>query len=157
MRIVERLALPLDLGGGRALVDAHRGQQLARVGVQRGELGVGEAGHVLDVIGLVRLEQQERLGTVVRQLLLGEEVRVARRDHPFDGEQPRVPVIGVQPVPLPRVVSEHHRGLEPADPVGHLPPLAQPRVELAVGPAEEDALAGGAQRLVPRPAARPAA
>ena len=28
----------------RVLVDAHRGQQLARVGVERGELGVGEAG-----------------------------------------------------------------------------------------------------------------
>ncbi len=46
-------------------------------------------------------------------------------------------VIGVQPVPLPRVVPEHHVGADPADPVGHFPPLAQTGFELAVWPAEE--------------------
>ncbi len=37
--------------------------------------------------------------------------------------------------------------LQPADPVGQLPALAQPRVELAVGPPEEDALPGGARKI----------
>ena len=116
------------------------------MGVERGQLGVGEAVHVLDVVGLVGLEQQQRVGPVVGEVLLGEEVRVAGRDHALHGQQPGVAVVGVEPVALPGVVAEHDGGPQPADPVRHLPPLSQARLELAVGPAEEHALAGGAER-----------
>ena len=125
------------------------------MGVQRGELGVGEAGDVLDVVGLVGLEEQQRLGPVVGERLLGEEVRVARRHDALDGEEAGVAVVGVEPVALPRVVAEHDGGLELPDPVRHLPPLAHARVELAVDPVEEHALPGGAEGARRRRAARP--
>ena len=54
-------------------------------------------------------------------------------------------VVGVEPVPLPWVMSEHDRGLELPDPVRHLPPLEQAGLELAVHPVEEHALDGGAE------------
>ena len=110
------------------------------MGVERGELGVGEAGDVLDVVGLVGLEEEQRVGPVVGERLLGEEVRVARRHDALDGEEPGVAVVGVQPVALPRVVAEHDGGPQLPDPVRHLPPLAHAGLELAVDPAEEHAL-----------------
>ena len=63
--LVEGGALALDVVHGRRHVDAHRGQQLAAMGVQGGQLRLRVAGHVLDVIGLVGLEQQQCLGSVV--------------------------------------------------------------------------------------------
>ncbi len=95
------------------------------------------------------------LGPVVGERLLGEEVRVARGHDPLDGEQPGVAVVGVEAVALPRVVAEHHGGPQRADPVGDLPALPQPGLELAVGPAEEHALAGGAEGRRRPLAARP--
>ena len=44
-------------------------------------------------------------------------------------------VVGVEAVAAPRVVPQHDVGAEPADPVGHLPALADPRRQLTVGPA----------------------
>ena len=72
-------------------------------------------------------------------------MRIARSHDALHGEQARVSVVGVEPVPLPWVMSEHDRGLELPDPVRHLPPLAQAGLELAVHPVEEHALAGGAE------------
>ena len=125
------------------------------MGVERGELGVGEAGDVLDVVGLVGLEQQERVGAVVGEALLGEEVRVAGGHDAVDGEEAGVAVVGVEPVALPRVVAEHDGGPQRADPVGHLPALAQAGLELAVGPAEEHALRRWRRGPRRRRAARP--
>ena len=82
---------------------------------------------------------------MVGELLLGEEVRVARGDDAVAREEPGVAVVGVQPVALPRVVAEHDLGPQAPDPVRHLPALAQAALQLAVGPAEEDDLAGGAE------------
>src|SRR5262249_20558977 len=46
-------------------------------------------------------------------------------------------MIGVQPVPAPRVMTEDNIGSDLSDPVGYLPALANPGFELAVRPAEE--------------------
>src|SRR3954447_25411110 len=62
--------LPLVLGPA----DVHGRLELAAVLQQGGHLGVGETGDVLDVIGLVRLEEQQRLRAVVGDSLLREEV-----------------------------------------------------------------------------------
>ena len=87
-------------------------------------------------------------GPVVGEALLGEEVRVAGGDHAVDGEEPGVAVVGVEPVALPRVVAEHDVGPQPPDPVGHLATAwRRSGLELAVDPAEEHHLAGGAEGL----------
>jgi hypothetical protein len=52
----------------------------------------------------------------------------------------------MEAVALPGIVAEHDIGAQAADPRRHLPPLAHPRLELAVGPAEEHHLARAAQR-----------
>ena len=64
----------------------------------------------LDVVRLVGLEQQERVGPVVRTTETGEEVRVTGRDDAVDGQPAGVTVVGMQPVALPRVVTEHDVG-----------------------------------------------
>ena len=105
----------------------HRRLELALVGLERGELASTDRRDVLDVVGLVGLPQQQRVGPVVGEPLLGEEVRVAGGDDAVAGEQAGVAVVGVEPVALPRVVAEHDVGLQPADPVRDLPPLARAR------------------------------
>ena len=47
--------------------------------------------------------------------MLGEEVRVTRGDDTVAREQTGVPMIGVEPVALPRIVAEHDLGSELAD------------------------------------------
>ena len=129
------------------VADVHRGLELAGVGEQRRQLGVGAAGDVLDVVGLVGLEQQQRVGTVVGQPVLGEEVRIAGRHDAVDRQPAGVAVVGVEPVALPRVVAEHDVGSELADDACDLAPPFERRLELAVDAAEEHDLAGGAERL----------
>ena len=68
---------------------------------------------------------------------IGEELRIAGGDHPVGEEPAGVAVIGVQPVPAPRIVSEDHVGAHPPDHLAHLAALDDPRFELAVGPVEE--------------------
>jgi hypothetical protein len=63
---------------------------------------------------------------MVRDAVVSEEVGVARGDDPFAGEQPRVAMIGVEPVPAPRVVAEHDLRAKRADPPSHLGPLLEP-------------------------------
>ena len=93
----------------RAGFDVHRRAPLALVREQRRDL-VGD-GRVdrLDVVGLVGLEEQQRVGSVMRTAEPGEEVRVARRDDAVDGQPAGVAVIGMQAIPLPRIVTEHDR------------------------------------------------
>ncbi len=115
------------------VVDVHRGDELAAVLEQRRQLGGLEADHVLDVVGFVGLEQQQHVGPVVRQILVGEEERIAGGDDAVDGEPAGVAVIGVQPVALPRIVAEHDVGTQLADPVArHRLALGQAGLELAV-------------------------
>ena len=139
----ERLALVALV----ALVDPHGRTELAGVGEQRGQLGVAETGHVLDVVRLVGLVEKQGRGSVMVQRLLAEEVRVAGSDDTLDAQQARVAVIGVQTVALPRVVGDHDVGAQAANPRRHLGPLQQPRFELAVGVAQKNHLAPGPQRL----------
>jgi hypothetical protein len=71
--------------------------------------------HVLDVVRLIGLPQQHRLGPVVGKPVLAEEVRIAGGDDGVAGQQSGVAVVGVQPVPLPRIVPEHHVGTKLTD------------------------------------------
>ena len=105
-------AFKIVVGKGAAVipgfVDAHthRGLELAVVAEECVDLGGLEAGDALHVVGHVRLPQQQRVRAVVRAAEPGEEVRVSRRDDAVDGRPARVPVVGVQPVALPRVVAQ---------------------------------------------------
>ena len=65
----------------------HRALELALVCLQRMQLGVDEAGDVLDVVGLVGLPQQQRVGSVVGEAVLLEEVRVAGGDDALARQQ----------------------------------------------------------------------
>ena len=92
----------------------------------------------LDVVRLVGLEQQQRVGTVVRAAEPGEEVRVARRDDAVDGRPAGVPVVGVQAVALPRVVTEHDVGPHLRGSTSHTDARARrAALELAVDEAAE--------------------
>ena len=65
------------------------------------------AADVLDVVRHVGLQQQQRGRAVVGEAVLREEVRIAGGDDRVAHEPPGVAVVGVQAVPLPRVVAEH--------------------------------------------------
>src|SRR5581483_5155899 len=82
-------------------------------------------------------EQQQRRGAVMGEAQLREEVRVACPDDGIDREEPRMAVVGVEAVALPRVMAEHDVGPEPADGGDELTPGEVPLFELAVRPAEE--------------------
>ena len=90
------------------------------------------------MVRLVGFPQEQRRRTVGSEARLSEEVRVARGHGAVGDEEAGVAVVGVQAVAAPRVVAEHHVGLQATDPVGQLTPLGQPVLELAVVPAEED-------------------
>ncbi len=60
----------------------------------------------LEVVGLVGLEQQQRVRPMMSSAEPGEEVRITRRDDAVDGRPSGVPVIRVEAVALPRVVTE---------------------------------------------------
>ena len=66
-----------------------------------------EALDILDVVGLVGLEQEQGIGSVVRERLLREEVGIACRDDALHREEARVAVVRVVPIALPGVVPEH--------------------------------------------------
>ena len=73
----DAVAEGLELLAAVGVVDGHGGHELAAVLEQSRDLGGLEAGDVLDVVGLVGLEQQQPLGPVVGEALIGEEERVA--------------------------------------------------------------------------------
>ena len=89
-----------------------------------------------------------------RQSVLGEEVRIPRGDDAVAREQTGVPVVGVEPVALPRVVAEHDLGSQLADHARDLAARHEVAVELAVDVAEEAHLAGRGRRRAARAAAR---
>ena len=53
-----------------------------------------------------------------------------------------MPMVGMEPVAAPWVVPEHDVRSKAAHPMGHLPALGEPGLELAVVPAEEQYVAG---------------
>ena len=110
------------------------------------ELGVDEAGHVLHVVGLVGLPQEDRGRPVGVEPVLAVEVRIARRHHPFAQQQPGVAVVGVQPIALPRVVAEHDVRTQLTDHTRHPAAQLEPAVQLAVDLLEEHDLAGPVAR-----------
>ena len=108
--------------GGDLLVvgGENGGLELTGVGFERGELGGFETTGRLDMIDLVRFEQQQRLGPVMVELELGKEVRVAGGNDALDRQLPGMTMVGMESVPLPRIVAENHVRTEPADGGGDL-------------------------------------
>ena len=68
---------------------------------------------------------------------VGEEVRVARRHDGIGHEEAGLAVVGVQPVTPPWVVTQHHVGLQTADPAHQLASLVDARLQLTVRVTEE--------------------
>ena len=74
--------------------------------------------------------------------MLGEEVRIAGGDDGVAHQPAGVAVVGVQAVPLPRVVAEHDLRSQLADDPGDLAARRPIAVELAVDAVEEADLTG---------------
>src|SRR6516165_2540021 len=68
-------------------------------------------------------------------------MRVTRGNQAIGDEEAGTPMIGVQAITPPRVVAEYNFGPDFPDPVGHLPALANPGLEFAVGPTEKGHIA----------------
>ena len=121
------------------------GLELALVGEQRLDFWPGVTGDVLGVVWLLGLEKQKCLRSVMGNVVFDEEERVARGNDSVNREKPCVPVIGVQAVTLPRIMTEHHDRFEFPDPVGNLRSLTEATFEFPIGPAEEHHLARRSQ------------
>ncbi len=137
----EGLPLGLDL----AEVLEHGGLELGLVALEGGELGLDPVGDVLDVVGLVGLEEEEGRGAPGLDVVFGEEVRVPGGDDAVAGEVAGGAVVGVDAVPPPGVVGQDHVGPDVADPPGDDTSPLQGDLQLAVDPAAEADLAGRAQ------------
>ena len=124
----------LGLGCG---VDPHRRAPLAAVREQRRDLAIEVSVDAFEMIDAAGLEQQERLRTVRREILVGEEVRVARGDDAVDGQPSRFAMIGMQAVRLPGIVTEHDVGLHLADRGADLGSRSEIVYQLAVDAAQE--------------------
>ena len=98
------------------------------------------------MIGLVRFEQQHGLRPVGQGVELREEEGVSRGDDPVGHEEAGISVVRMQAVALPRIVTEDDVRPDLANARRDLETLAEPRLELAVGPAEEDHLALASER-----------
>ena len=141
----------------------HRRLELTLVGEQRIQLAFQRRRDVFHVVRLVGLEQQEGGRTMVGETEVGEEVRVARRDHTLAGEQSGVAMIGMKSVALPGVVPEHHGGTEFPDHAGHVAARRRGRCRVRHRPVRgtarrrsTDRTTGGRPRVVRPGAARPA-
>ena len=120
----------------------HRRLVLALVCLECIELAVERTTHVLDVVDDVGLPEQEVGRAVVGAAQTGEEVRIARGYDRIADEQTCRTVIGVEPIPLPRVVTQHHIGSELAYGTHDLTADRNDRFEFAVDHPEESHLAG---------------
>ena len=121
-----------------AVVNGLHGRfELADVRLQRIQLQVDHSTHILRVVRLVGLPQQEGVGPMVWHRVLFEEVRIASCDDPFAGEESGVAVVGMQAISLPRVMSEHHTRSEFPNGEGDAAPRVETAVEFAVDVVEE--------------------
>ena len=105
-------------------------------------LRLDERRHVLDVRRGRRPPTGTALGSVVGEPVLGEEVRIARRDDGVAHEPSSVAVVGVQPVPLPRVMPHHDLRPQLTDDARHLARRRPVARQVTVHPIEEADLAG---------------
>ena len=101
------------------------------------DLGVHMPVDRLEVVHFFRLEEENPSGAMRREVLLGEVVVITGGDDPVERQPPGVAMVGVEPVPLPRIVAQHDVRPGPADRLANQGPLGQPAAELAVGHAEE--------------------
>ena len=108
------------------------------MGEERAQLALERRGDVLGVVRLVCLPQQQRARPVRRGTEVGEEMGVTRRHDGVGHEEAGLAVVGVQAVTPPWVVTQHHVGLQTADPAHQLASLVDARLQLTVRVAEED-------------------
>ncbi len=80
------------------------------------------------------------------EILIGEEVGIARGDDGVGDDEPRRAVVGMEAVPAPGVVGQHDIGTDEAQQPGDLPPGAGVVAELTVGPTEEGDVAPAEKR-----------
>ena len=104
---------------------------------------------VLDVVGQVRLPQQQRRRSVGLQAQFGEEVGVAGGHEGIGGDEAGRPVVGMEPVAAPGVVPEHDGRPYRAEDPGHRPPFVDAVVELAVDRRPRNTHRGRSGRGVP--------
>src|SRR5271165_4134647 len=136
----------VSLVDNRRVHNPHGRAQLAAVRQQGRQLRVDEVAHILEMVRLIRLEQQQSRWPVRQVAELWEKERIACSDDAVGEQETSVAMVGMQPVALPRVMTEHHVGPYLADPGGNLEALAEAGLELAVGPAEKDHLALATER-----------
>ena len=115
------------------------------MGEQGVELAGLEALDVLDVIGFVRLPEQQGARAVGRLSDLGKEMRVPGGHDAVGRKETGVTMVRVQSIALPGVVTQHHIWAHPADPVGNLPTLLQAGLQFAIGPGKERHFAGATE------------
>ena len=113
---------------------------------QRVDLAIDVAVDVLDVIDLARLEAQQGFRPVGCDTLLGKEEWVARRDDACGDEQSGVVVVGVDPIRLPGIVSEHDVGAGLADDAADRRARREGTVELAVDVTQQHDVDGSEDR-----------
>jgi hypothetical protein len=104
-------------------------------------LRVDKATDVFDMIGLVCFKQEGAIGAVNLKTVVFEVVRISSGDDAVECEPSGIAMIGMEPVSLPRIMSENDIGLCRANPVGNLIANVQCRLEFAVDMTEHDDLA----------------
>ncbi len=112
-------------------IDSHRRDVLASVRQERGDLRGYVSGDVLDVVRHVGLEEQQVLRPV-RVTAVGEELVVTGGDEPVCDEPAGMAVVRMQPVPPPRIVTEHARRAARAGSPRRPPCVLHVAFELAV-------------------------
>ena len=97
------------------------------------------------MVWLISLEEEERFRPEVCNSMFGIEMRITCSYHRIYREEPCSSVIGVEAVPFPRVVAEHHVWLQPADFEGNSGHQSGIGGEKAIDLVEEDHFAGGSE------------
>ena len=120
----------------------HRRLELTFVRFEGVELCVDRGRDVLDVVGLIRLPQQQRRWPVMGDAVLRKEVGIPSRDDSVAHEETSGAVVGMQAVPLPRVVAQDHLGPQLADHLGDRADGLPVGTELTVDPSEEADVSG---------------
>ncbi len=115
---------------------------LTRVGDQGLEFDVDRGRDVLDVVDLLGLPEQQRLGSVMLEVEFGQEVGITRCNDGVTGEPTGGSVVGMEAVPFPGVVSEDHIRAKFADRSDHLGTRLWVVGEFSIDPAEESHFTG---------------
>lgn len=129
-------------GGQRVGVGGlHGALELRLVGQQGVDLRVDRPRDVFGMVGFVGFPEQKGIGTVVGDAVFGAEVRIVSDDDRVTGEESGMAMVGMEPVSLPRIVSEDDIRSESANVTGDLAHEGRRFGEFTVDLLEEDDLA----------------